>query len=382
MKKGNILKTLVVAFLSLLLVACGSGTEEKSESSTSSSSEKSGETITFRTSSGVSEQHFWHAGFYQHLMDHIEKETNGEISFEVFTSGELVALGGEYDALREGTIDIALTFMAGYDPHRFPYTEVTMLPILESDAKIAAKAFQNLMKSDREIKDGKTYVELEFGDKGIFVIPTPPTEAYVMSTTGKRLESVSDFSNSIRLRSPTRVHELLAENLGITPTTMSISDAYDALSRNALDGLFYNIPDWKSYGFDEVLKYTIEGVNFGHFVSHIGMNQETWDSIPEEYQQMILDAADEFIFDGAELALSDTQEMTDSYLSHGGEFVKFEDLDPEVQKHISDAVVKTWYDWIDNLEEQGHAGKEMAILWRDMLVEAGAKLPQEILDLE
>ncbi|MEB1806411.1 MAG: TRAP transporter substrate-binding protein DctP [Bacillaceae bacterium] len=376
----------VAATMALGLVACGGSNEGASAPSESNDGggdkTEAIEEMRLRASSGVTAKHFWDRGFFTPLMERIDSETNGAISFEAFTSGELVPLGTEFDALRQGTIDIALTFMAPYDPQRFPYSEVTMLPLLESDAVIASTAMQNMMKSDRELKDGKTYYEIEFADKGLVAFANPLTEPYVLGTTRQKIENVSDFSEAIRLRTASRVHEILADNLGITAISMPITDAYDALSRNALDGFFYNIPDWKAFGFDELIKHAVEGANFGHFVGHTAMTQETWDKLPADVQEKFKAAADEIIFDGASLTRDETDENRDSTMEKGGEFTHLNDLDPELREFINQAIVDTWVEWIENLEGQGHAGKEMALLWRDMIVEAGGVLPQEIMDME
>ncbi|WP_077212081.1 TRAP transporter substrate-binding protein [Bacillus dakarensis] len=380
MKKRKSFLTLAMGAMLALSACSGGGTTSTDGSSSSSSS--SGENVNFRASSGVSDKHFWDRGFFQPLIDRVEEETNGGVTFDKFTAGELVGLGTEYDALRQGTIDVAFTFMAPYDPQRFPYTEVVMLPLLESDAHIAATAMSNMMKSDREIQDGKTYYELEFAEKGLVAFANPPTEPYVLSTTEQTFESVDDFNNKIRMRTASRVHEILSENLGITSLSMPITDAYDSLSRNALDGIFYNIPDWQAFGFDELIKHTIVGANLGHFVGHTAMTQETWDSLPKETQDIFTNAAEELIFNGAELAMSETKLNEESNLEKGGQFTHLDELNPEVSERIQKAMVDTWMDWIENLEGQGIAGKEMAMLWRDMLVEAGAKLPEEIMNLQ
>jgi TRAP-type C4-dicarboxylate transport system substrate-binding protein len=384
--KKTTLSTFFALTLALSLAACGSETTTTpapdNSSNTKGSNEAKQEEVSLTASSGISAQHSWQIGFFNPFMERVEKESDGAVSFKVFTSGELVSLGTEYDALRQGQIDVALTFMAPYDPKRFPYSEVTMLPLLKSDAKIASSAMQTVMKSDREIADGKTYYQLEFEDKGLVAFANPLTEPYVMATTKTKLETVEDFTESIRLRSPSRVHEILAANLGLTSISMPVTDAYDALSRNALDGMFHSVPDWISFGVDELLKHTIEGVNLGHFLGHTAMTKETWDKLSPEVQESMKKATDEIIFDGAEVWIAGTVKGKESNISKGGEFTHFNDLDPAVQDHINKALVDTWFAWIENLESQNLAGKEMAILWRDAVIEAGGEVPQEIMDLK
>lgn len=358
-------------FISLIVVLVGCA-------STGGESENN---IDLIASSGLSDQHILHLSHYQPVMDRVEEETNNQVSFTAYTSGELVNLGDEYQALEQGTIDVALSFMSQYDSSRFPYSEVTLLPTLKADVHIATEAVSNLMKSDREIEDGKTFYELTFEDKGLVAFANIPTEAYVLSTTGHRFESVEDFNQSVQLRSSSRVHNMLLGNIGLSSISMPITEAFDALSRNTLDGLLYNIPDWKSIGFDELMKYTIEGVNMGHFFQQTVILEETWEQLPSDVQEIYRNAQEELIFEGTDLTDEDATEMRESNMEHGGEFVDYNELPSPVVEHIEQAVVQTWYDWIDDLESNGLNGTEMAKLWRDLFVEAGGEVPSDIMDL-
>lgn len=372
MKKIISLQWFVVVLIgSILLAGCSSNT-----------SSESGGNISLIASSGLSDQHVNFRGHFNPVMERVEEESGGQVSFTAYTSGELVPLGKELHALEQGTIDVALTHMTPYDSNIFPYSEIVLLPTLYSSVHVATAAFTNLMNSDVEIADGKTYYELEFGDKGLVAFANLPTEPFSIATTGHRFDDISSFNGNIQIRSNSRVHNILAKNLGLSSVSMPITEAYDALNRNALDGLLYNVADWKSTGFDELMKYTIVGTNLGHFAYHTVMLQETWDSLPSDIQEIYQTAQEEEIYFGADLTEEDSNGVKETNIGHGGEFVEFDDLSDPIKEHIEDAIVKTWFDWMDDLEGRGLAGVEMAKLWRDLLVEAGAELPQEILEIE
>lgn len=112
------------------------------------------------------------------------------------------------------------------------------------------------------------------------------------------------------------------------------------------------------------------------------MTQETWDSLSPETQELFQEKADEIVHEGAALTMSETEENIASNKEKGGEITHFDDVTPEVHDLLEGAVVSSWNDWIEDLDSQGLGGKEMALLWRDMLVESGAVLPQDILDIE
>src|SRR5699024_6994597 len=117
---------------------------------------------------------------------------------------------------------------------------VTMLPLLESDTLSATKAYAELVKSEHELVDEKSFNELEYGDKGLKVFATPTTEEYVISTKDYTFETADDFK-SVSLRSPSRVHEIFAKNVGINTISMPSSEMFDAINRGAFEGSFFSI---------------------------------------------------------------------------------------------------------------------------------------------
>src|SRR5699024_6567594 len=112
-----------------------------------------------------------------------------------------------------------------------------------------------------EIADGKTYYELEFADKDLFAFPIHPTETYVISTVKEKLDAADKFNESMRIRASSNVHETFIKELGLTPVALPAPEIYDSLSRNAIDGVLLNIPDWPPYGVDELTNYTISGLS-------------------------------------------------------------------------------------------------------------------------
>ena len=140
-----------------------------------------------------------------------------QVEFQTFTGGELVAVPDEAEALETGTIDVALVLPI-YQPDQFPMAEITMLPLNHSDTLIASKAWKALLESDVELANGQTYAELQFGKFKVFPVST--TQEYSISTTGKEFKSVKDVIGT-SLRTPSRIHEMYAEEAGVAGTFFS-----------------------------------------------------------------------------------------------------------------------------------------------------------------
>ncbi len=338
------------------------------------------ESFNFRVTSALSASHGQWQGFFKPWMEEVEKRSEGRITFTPFLSGELVKATNEPDALKQGIVQIAAPLLPTYDPSAFPMSEVPMLPLAKSSPKIGSMALKALIESDVPLMDGKTFSELEYGANGLVAIPITISEEYSISTTGHRFETIDDVK-SVTLRTPSRIHEMYAKNVGINSITMPTFDLFDALSRGALDGSFLFISDWTGYGFDELFKYTVTDVNLGHFASAMAMTQKQWNEIPEDLQQIMLDAAGEQVEKGAQVWVDRRKSIIRDTQKDGAEFVSVHDLPPEVEEHLMSGMEQTWFDYIEMLEENGLPGKKLARLWRDIVIEQGGDVPEAIHDL-
>lgn len=362
----------------LVLTACGDEGDETGEAGDASGQ---GEPVSLRISTGLSAQHGWWEGMTVPWMDRVEELTDGQVEFTAFTGGELVATPDEHDALQEGTVDIAVTLPA-YLPGRFPFSEITMLPIESSDAAIAGEAWLAMVDNEEELSNGMTFFEMEYEQQGYTGFALPPTAEYAISTTGQPIDSVSDVEG-MSLRTPTRITEMYAANIGVDSVTIPAVEMFDALSRGAFDGSFYSVPDWTGYGFQDLFMYTLEDLSLGHFNGQLTMTQETWDGLPENVQEAMNQAHDELYTDpGVQEWLDRYEEVREINLEAGGEFSSFNDLDPEVQDHFLDGIEDTWEQFIELLEAEDLPGREVALMWRDHLVDAGGEVPDGIATME
>lgn len=372
MRKSRLAAAVAVTASLSLLAACGGGD--------GGAAGGEGESVTLRVATGLSDKHAWWAAGMVPWMEKVEELTDGQVTFETFTSGELVEVTKEIEAVQDGTVDVSL-MLPIYTPDQFPMAEVTMLPISKSDTLIASNAWKALLESEEQLSDGQTYYESQFGAQGLKVWPLSTTQEYSISTTGKALDSVAAIEGS-SLRTPSRIHEMYASKVGVDSVTIPAVEMFDALSRGAFDGSFYSIADWSGYGFQDLFKWTLTDINFGHFNGLIGMNQETFDGLSPEVQDAMQQAHDETFEASAQEWVDRADEMVEYNEGKGGEFVSFDDLDSSVQDHLNGGIEETWTDYISLLEDQGMPGKDVTLLWRDLLVEAGGEVPDAVADMQ
>ena len=369
--------SLTVIALAAVLAACGDdGNGDDGEAAGG----ENGDPIELRAGTGLSGQHAWWEATMVPWMDRVEELTDGQVTFTQFTGGELVDVPDEIDAIRDGTLDVTLALPI-YLPGQFPMAEVTMLPISHSNTEIASQAWQDLLNSDEELVDGQSYYDSQFGEAGLHSWAVSATEEYAISTTGVEFDSVGTIQG-LSLRTPSRIHEMYAANVGIDSVTIPAVEMFDALSRGAFDGSFYSVADWSGYGFQDLFMYTLTDINFGHFNALISMTEDTWNGLPEHVQDAMDEAHNDIFMDGAREWIERSEEMREYNTTEGGTFQSFDELDQDVQDHLLDGVADTWMDYIQLLEDDGLPGTEVAILWRDILVENGGEVPEAIADLE
>ena len=131
-------------------------------------------------------------------------------------------------------------------------------------------------------------------------VVTPP--ALPLATTEKPIRRLEDFKG-LRVTGPGKYNIDLLKALGASPVLMPPFEQYTALQKGIIeaaivDPIFYSI-----FSLQEVLHYQ-SNVSFNGSSWYIVMNEEKWNSLPEDIQNVFIDTAAKFgkkvdIFGGA-----------------------------------------------------------------------------------
>lgn len=372
----TLVKIIFVALLIFTLTACGNA---------GGNSASEGETIVLKAGTNLPTKHMLMENGILPFLKKIEEDSNGRIKFEVYDSESLVRAGEELEALKAGTIDIAVPMYDVYDTARFPFSEIPLLPLKDGSQEVYSKAISTLSQNPEPYSNGKTHMELVYGEHGLVAWPFAAGRSYTIGTVGEPITSLEEFQ-SLQVRVPSSVHELFTKHLGASPARISINETFDAFNRGTLDAGFTPITDWPSYGFEEVFTYVIEGFEAGSWPAAIAMTEERYNSLPEDIQEIISNAAAETFnlevnTKWAEINVDLEKEILDKFYANGGQLQDLSEMPQELQSTVDEAITKTWLDWIENLEASGYPAKEAAIRWRDAVLEAGGDVPDAIKDL-
>lgn len=268
----------IAAATLLALTACGGSTDDAAGGDGGG-----GESVTIRlavgdpatSSVGVAAQHF---------ADQVSEQSDGRIEVEVFPDGTL--FGGDQNAavnqVQSGSIDATILSTSVYASFE-PRMNALSLPYVFDD-------FDQYV-SYLEGEPGQTLLDSldKLDTEGLAMM----TRTFRQTTNSQRpITSPADLEG-MKLRVPN--NELWVkffEALGANPTPMDFTEVYTALQLGVIDGQenpvevplankFYEVQDYLS-----VTNHIVDGYI-------LAMNQEKFDGLDEDAQQILRDAAAE-----------------------------------------------------------------------------------------
>jgi len=280
----------------------------------------------------------------------IEEASEGRIKFEIFPA---MSLGGKppelYRQVRDGAADIVWTLL-GYTPGVFPRAEVFELPSIHVGS--AKQTNQAIMQSWDLIKE-------DFEDIHPLLVHVHAGNAIHLTTPLNLYEGAT--MEGLKLRTPSRTGAWLIEELGAEPVGMPVPALPQALAKGTVDGALVPFEIMPPLKLHELTTMSVEGRNkerFGTSVFLYAMNQDSYDSLPDDLKKIIDDASDRD-FSIAMGEAWDAAEFTGKSLQHqtGGEIVR---LNNEETAAITEMGEKLVARWIKEVDTKGIKGESLA----------------------
>lgn len=209
----------------------------------------------------------------------VEELTKGRVKF-TFYPAEGLHKGSEfYSAVTKGITDITLGVMV-YDPSRFPLTLIMDVPLMGwpepiwiSSTKIYAKLYDEFPEIRNETKQVKLLGKwtsspraLHFSNKN--VVDVPDLKGLKVAAGGMAARTM--------------------EFLGGTPVMIMPPDYYMSLDRGTVQGIataYHVVHEFKVL---PLLRYHTNA-DFGMNTMFLMMNQEKWNSLPQDAQKIMND---------------------------------------------------------------------------------------------
>lgn len=221
--------------------------------------------------------------------EEIEKRTNGRVKVTVHQGGSLIGGPDMYEGVRAGIADMG-NGLTVYNPGAFPFTSIAELPVLTDAAWAVSNAqYEFLAKYQPEEWDGVHILTTASDGFNLGVIAMAKTPVLTLEDwEGK----------SIRTVNPKFVTAL-----GGNVKDLPMTDVYDALAKGVLDGMLGSPEPLVAWKLADVSKHLT--INFGlvqpSIIWYNIMNEDMWDSLPPDIQEIITEVSREY---SGELALT------------------------------------------------------------------------------
>jgi len=211
----------------------------------------------------------------------VEASSDGSIQVEVFDSGSLMDQNAEQTALLRGDIDMAYT-SSQWLSERVPAASIVGVPYMITDVDHLYAVMDGQV--------GQDIFAAAIDEAGV----RPLTSLY-LGTRQLNLKDVGTIMTpadleGVKLRVPDSPSWIaMGEALGANPTPVAFSELYLALQTGTVDGQDNPLPTNFNAKFYEV---TDQIVLTGHLVNDVWptINEEIWQSLSENQQNLVTEA--------------------------------------------------------------------------------------------
>ena len=278
----------------------------------------------------------------------IEKRTGGRVKFEYYFAGTLLGPMDLATGIGEGVADGGFPAL-GYTPANFPLTMTGDAIYVTRCPDAAGRAFAEL---------GRSYQPLvsEFEGNNLKFI-CPLINGVMMFGFRDRVDTLEQLSG-LKIRAGGRNIKDV-ERLGGTPVSIAAPEIYEALERGPLDGLTtMPLDGFKALGLYEVSPYILDpGMGVYAVSTAIVMNLDTWNGLPSDVQDTILETSDELIGKYTEMLMAYEDEMMQEMATAGTTLYS---LSPDEMKKWKEAITpECWDEYIDEMEQKGLPAREL-----------------------
>lgn len=339
--KKNVL-FLLIAVVSLILVACGNG-------GTEDVSGNDDESIKLKVADSFPTTNYLSTEGISFFMDRVEELTDGKVEFEYYPAEQIGKASSYLDLTLSKTIDIGYT---SYSTDRLPLSEVATLPgaynTAEEGSEIVWGLIQDMLLEEEYLKNGI---------RPLYAVALPQ---YQLATTKKKITSLEEIKG-LKTR-VTGTMELAFDDLGAAPVFMPATEAYTAMERGTVDGVVFPFTSFAPYQIESIAKYATQNANFGSFTTIYSINEEVFSNLPDDVKEALEQAGDETVTHLSRFLDEKNEELIEEFKSQ----VEMYELSDEEVKEWDSALESAWDRWAKGLDKRGFKGTEVVERYREL----------------
>jgi tripartite ATP-independent transporter DctP family solute receptor len=260
----------------------------------------------------------------------VKQRTNGDVEITIYPANQLGNDAAMINGARGGTIDIVSSGASNYNGI-VANTAAMELPFVFRSAQHAYTVL------DGPVGTGVLNELAPHGLKGLAYWEN----GWRAFTNNKRPVNKPDDLKGLKIRStPNPYHIQAFKLLGMNPSPMPIAELYTALETGTFDAQEHPINVTWSSKFYEVQKHlTVSNHVYSPLI--LAMNKAKFDSLPANYQQIVVDAAREAAKYQRDLNAQNAGKVVAELKKAGMQVVENVDMAP-FQKIVSESIAKTF----------------------------------------
>lgn len=301
MFRKNFVSIFLVVLISVVLVACGGNTNNKENESGSSNEKVNLVVATINPSDALLTQAL------TAFAEEIEKESNGDITFDLHAGGTLGNASSLYQSVINGDIDMIYSDTGWFAEHHPEFNVLSTNYLFED-----REHFEAIVNEEGKLK---YFEDLLLDSPGLkTVMYAGGLERNIISTFP--INDVSDLQGK-SMRSGGGSSELeWWTSLGANPSTVDFNEVYSAIQTKVVEGSQNSLDAMIEQRFGEVAKHvarTQHNLTLGFVV----MNNDKFESLSEENKEAIERARQnvqaEYISKAFDLAEEDMKTLEDEF---------------------------------------------------------------------
>jgi TRAP-type C4-dicarboxylate transport system substrate-binding protein len=277
----------------------------------------------------------------------VEKQTNGEVTFEILWGGPLGSFKEALDGISKGVFDMAMVIPT-YDPAKLPLWTAFECPFLSRSMWAFGRALWD-MKDIPVLKK-------EFEQWNVKVmIPIMPTSFEIMSR--KPCRNLADLKG-LKIRAYGMFAEVLG-HFGAQSVSIASPQIYENMQRGVVDAAILPWPDfYVKYGVYELSSYGLVLGGFGYIVAPLSINMDTWKKIPAKNQEIMIKLARQAVDKNIEISKKEAAPALAKIKEKG---IEVNYLSTAERDQMVEVAKKIWDRWVETQEKAGRKEARMVM---------------------
>ena len=300
--------------------------------------------------------------FQPELKKRVEERTDHTINFVEGYSGSIVKVTEVLEGVQDGIIDIGGMCFC-FEPSNLPlHAFQVMLPFGTMDPETSLAVAQDVYAE-------VPYLEDVFEEKFNQILLARIADGGYNLGTSFEWDELADLQDQKIAGAGLNLNWL--EYAGVSPVQSSLATAYTEMTTHVYEGWIMFPSAWVNLKlYEPGPYYTLIG--FGSITWHgLTMNQDTFDSLPPEVQEIVLEVAADYEQQTGSVNASEYARLVEELRG----LITVSEIDPSVRREWAESLAEWPQQVADELEAQGLPAKQVLNLTLDKAEEHGYEWP-------